>query len=193
MFEDTPGTSSSTANQQAPIEVDTEEEFHDTLNDPTFILKKDDDILLVQGYVDDIIFGATNKKLCKDFEEVMQKKFEMSAMGELAFFLGIQVDQKADGLYIYQTKYVHDILAKFKMQDCSTICTPLCTNHELGPDQDGIAVDQHLYRSMIGSLMYLTVTRPYIMFAVCLCSRFQSNPKESHIKAVKRILRYLKT
>ena len=117
-----------------------------------FILKKYDDILLVQVYVDDIIFGATNEKMCKHFEEVMQRKFEMSAMGELAFFLGIQVDQKVDGMYIHQTKYVHDILVKFKMQDCSTISTPLFVNHELGPDQDGIAVYQHLYRSMIGSL-----------------------------------------
>ena len=142
--------------------------------------------------MDDIIFGATNEEMCKDFEAVMKSKFEMSAMGELAFFLGLQVDQKEDGMFIHQSKYVKDILKKVKMDDCSSISTPICTNHNLGPDLDNESVDQHLYHSMIGSLMYLTASRPDIMFAICLCSRCQANPRESHMKAVKRIFRYLK-
>ena len=107
----------------------------------------------------------------------------MSAMGELKFFLGLQVDQKKDDIFIHQTKYVHDILTRFKMEDCSTYQTPIPVNHKLGPDNDN-DVDPTQYRAIIGSLMYLTASRPDIMFAVCLCARFQANPKESHMKVV---------
>ena len=91
-----------------------------------FIKKQGKDFLLVQVYVDDIIFGSSNVKLCKDFEGVMRQKFEMSAMGELNYFLGIQVEQKKDGMFIHQTKYVHDVLTRFKMNDCSSFDTPIC-------------------------------------------------------------------
>ena len=123
----------------------------------------------------------------------MKSKFEMSAMGELNFFLGLQVDQKKDGLFIHQTKFVHDILERFKMETNSTFSTPIPENHKLGPDTESDQdVDPTLYRAIIGSLMYLTASRPDIMFAVCLCARYQATPKESHMKTVKRILRYLK-
>ena len=96
-------------------------------------------------------------------------------------------------MFIHQTKYVHDVLTRFKMNDCSPFDTPICVNHNLGPGIDGEEdVDPTVYRAIIGSLMYLTASRPDIMFAVCLCARFQANPKESHMKAAKRILRYLK-
>ncbi|KAJ0560212.1 putative RNA-directed DNA polymerase [Helianthus annuus] len=158
-----------------------------------FIKRKKEDFLLVQVYVDDIIFGSSDESMCKEFEQVMKSKFEMSAMGELSYFLGLQVEQKADGLFIHQTKYVYDILSRFKMNDCTTANTPICENHNLGPDHESTEdVDPTQYRAMIGSLMYLTASRPDIMFAVCLCARYQANPKESHMKAVKRILRYLK-
>ena len=158
-----------------------------------FIKRKKEDFLLVQIYVDDIIFGSSDERMCHEFELVMKGKFEMSAMGELSFFLGLQVDQKKDGMFIHQTKYVYDILSRFKMEDCATFSTPICENHNLGPDNDSVEdVDPSQYRAMIGSLMYLTASRPDIMFAVCLCARYQANPKESHMKAVKRILRYLK-
>ncbi|KAI3802308.1 hypothetical protein L1987_30438 [Smallanthus sonchifolius] len=157
-----------------------------------FIKKSGGDYLLVQIYVDDIIFGSTNKGLCKDFEGVMNSKFEMSAMGELSFFLGLQVNQKEDGFFIHQSKYVKDILSRFKMADCIPYDTPIPVNHKLNSDPDGKDVDCRLYRAMIGSLMYLTASRPDIMFAVCICSRFQAKPKESHSIAVKRIVRYLK-
>jgi hypothetical protein len=117
----------------------------------------------------------------------------MSAMGELTFFLGLQVDQLDDGFFIHQTKYVADLLKRFHMEDSSAMDTPLPVNHGLSPNEpNDKAVDPTLYRSMIGSLMYLTSSRPDIMFSVCLCARFQANPKESHMKEVKRILRYLK-
>ncbi|KAI3814336.1 hypothetical protein L1987_19088 [Smallanthus sonchifolius] len=116
----------------------------------------------------------------------------MSAMGELSFFLGLQVNQKEDGFFIHQSKYVKDILSRFKMEDCTPYDTPIPVNHKLNFDPDGKDVDCRLYRAMIGSLMYLTASRPDIMFAVCICSRFQAKPKESHLIAVKRIFRYLK-
>ncbi|KAI3774102.1 hypothetical protein L1987_48645 [Smallanthus sonchifolius] len=157
-----------------------------------FIKKAGGEYLLVQIYVDDIIFGSTNEGLCKEFESIMKSKFEMSAMGELSFFLGLQVNQKEDGFFIHQSKYVKDILSRFKMEDCTPYDTPIPVNHKLNSDPDGKEVDCQLYREMIGSLMYLTASRPYIMFAVCICSRFQAKPKESRLIAVKRIFRYLK-
>ncbi|GJW26581.1 putative ribonuclease H-like domain-containing protein [Tanacetum coccineum] len=121
-----------------------------TIDKTLFIKKKKSDIMLVQVYVDDIIFGSTKKSMCIEFEDCMHKRFQMSSMGELAFFLGLQVKQQPDRTFISQDK------------------------------------------SMIGSLMYLTASRPDIMFVVCACARFQVTPKASHLNAVKRIFRYLK-
>ncbi|GJX62718.1 putative ribonuclease H-like domain-containing protein [Tanacetum coccineum] len=143
-------------------------------------------------YVDDIIFGSTNKELCTEFEKLMHDKFQMSSMGELNFFLGLQVKQREDGIFISQDKYVAEILRKFGFTDVRTASTPMDTEKPLLKDSDGDDVDVHLYRSMIGSLMYLTSSRPDIMFAVCACARFQVTPKVSHSHAVKRIFRYLK-
>ncbi|GJU83170.1 putative ribonuclease H-like domain-containing protein [Tanacetum coccineum] len=161
--------------------------------DKTLFIKRDkSDILLVQVYVDDIIFRSTRKKMCTEFEKMMHKKFQMSSMGELIFFLGLQVKQKEDGIFISQDKYVNKILNKFSFSDVKTTSTPMETHKTLFKDVDGKDVDEHLYRSMIGSLMYLTSSRPNIMFAVCACARFQVNPKISYLYAVKRIIRYLK-
>ncbi|GKD60843.1 putative ribonuclease H-like domain-containing protein [Tanacetum coccineum] len=161
--------------------------------DKTLFIRRDKgDILLVQVYVDDIIFGSTKKSLCTEFEKMMHKKFQMSSMGELTFFLGLQVKQKEDGIFISQDKYVTEILKKFSFSDVKTASTPMETHKPLLKDADGEDVDEHLYRSMIRSLMYLTSSRPDIMFAVCACARFQVNPKSLHLHAVKRIFRYLK-
>ncbi|GKA13883.1 putative ribonuclease H-like domain-containing protein [Tanacetum coccineum] len=143
-------------------------------------------------YVDDIIFGSTKRELCIAFEKLMKDKFQMSSMGELTFFLGLQVKQKDDGIFISQDKYVAEILRKFGFTDVKSASTPVDTEKPLLKDSDGDDVDVHLYRSMIGSLMYLTSSRPDIMFAVCACARFQVTPKMSHLHAVKRIFRYLK-
>ncbi|GKD47933.1 hypothetical protein Tco_1276909, partial [Tanacetum coccineum] len=113
-------------------------------------------------------------------------------MGELTFFLGLQVKQKEDGIFISQDKYVAEILKKFDFANVKTASTPIETQKPLVKDEEASDVDVHLYRSMIGSLMYLTASRPDIMFAVCACSRFQVTPKSSHLSAVKRIFRYLK-
>ncbi|GJV44100.1 putative ribonuclease H-like domain-containing protein, partial [Tanacetum coccineum] len=163
-----------------------------TIDKTLFIKKAKGDILLVQVYVDDIIFGSTEKSLCYEFKGLMNKRFQMSSMGELTFFLGLQVQQKEDGIFISQDKYVAEILKKFNFATVKTKSTPIETNKALVKDEEAEAVDVYLSRSMIGSLMYLTASRPDIMFAICACARFQVTPKTSHIYAVKRIFRYLK-
>ncbi|GKD77759.1 putative ribonuclease H-like domain-containing protein [Tanacetum coccineum] len=163
-----------------------------TIDKTLFIKKIKNDILLVQVYVDDIIFGSTKQSLSTEFEQLMHKKFQMSSIGELAFFLGLQVQQRADGIFLSQDKYVYDILQKFGYSSVKSASTPIETHKPLTKDENEAVVDVHLYRSMIGSFMYLTSSRPDIMFAVCTCSRFQVQPKASHMHAVKRIFRYLK-
>ncbi|GJY71073.1 retrovirus-related pol polyprotein from transposon TNT 1-94 [Tanacetum coccineum] len=160
--------------------------------DPTlFITKHGEDILLVQIYVDDIIFGSTNPKLSKRFEKLMHNKFEMSMMGELKFFLGIQIHQSPRGIFINQAKYAQEILKKHGMTSCDSIGTPMATKH-LDADLSGTPVDQTKYRSMVGALMYLTASRPDIVHATCYCARYQAKPTEKHLTAVKRIFWYLK-
>ncbi|GJV86676.1 putative ribonuclease H-like domain-containing protein [Tanacetum coccineum] len=220
--------------------------------DKTLFIKKDKhDIILVQVYVDDIIFGSIKKSWCDEFEALMKGRFQMSSMGELTFFLGLQVKQNANGIFISQDKYVAEILKKFDFANVKTASTPIETQKPLVKDEEASDVDVHLYRrffgtkwvyrnkkdesgvlsekkariealkmsfngritllswnykstesrldifiskdkSMISSLMYLTASRPDIMFAVCACSRFQVTPKSSHLSSVKRIFRYLK-
>ncbi|GJW93167.1 retrovirus-related pol polyprotein from transposon TNT 1-94 [Tanacetum coccineum] len=123
------------------------------------------------------------KELCNAFEKLMHEKFQMSCMGELTFFLRLQVQQKKDGIFISKDKYVVEILKKFGFIEDKTASTPMETQTPLLKDEDGEEVYVHMYRSMIGSLMYLTSLRPDIMFAVCACARYQVNPKVSHLHA----------
>ncbi|KAK6149303.1 hypothetical protein DH2020_016828 [Rehmannia glutinosa] len=157
-----------------------------------FRIQDVESILLVQIYVDDIIFGSTNKELCDKFSNLMQGKFEMSMMGEMTFFLGLQVKQLKDGTFISQTKYTRDLMKKFGMEEKSSAKIPMKTSVKMDLDADGKAIDQTRYRALIGSLLYLTASRPDITFAVGVCARFQSTPKDSHMTAAKRMLRYLK-
>ncbi|KAH9801517.1 Integrase catalytic domain-containing protein [Citrus sinensis] len=156
-----------------------------------FVKHKNQDILIVQIYVDDIIFCSTNELLCKDFSSCMSKEFEMSMMGELKYFLGLQIKQNEEGIFINQAKYVKDLLKRFGYDNGTAKSTPMSTTIKLDNDEKGKELDIKTYRGMIGSLLYLTASRPDIMFCVCLCARFQSYPKESHMLAVKRIFRYL--
>jgi hypothetical protein len=116
----------------------------------------------------------------------------MSMIGELTYFLGFQVKQMKGGNFLFQEKYTKDLLKRFNMEKYKPIKTPMPTNGHLDLDEGGNPVDQTLYRSMIGSLLYLTASRLDIMFSVCMCDQFQANPKKDHLRAVKRILRYLK-
>ncbi|GJS15564.1 putative ribonuclease H-like domain-containing protein [Tanacetum coccineum] len=148
--------------------------------DKTLFIKRDkSDLSLVQVYVNDIIFGSTKKKMCTEFEKMMHEKIQMSSMGELTFFLGLQVKQKEDGIFISQDKYVNEILNKFGFSDVKTARTPMETQKALLKDADGEDVDEHLYRSVIGSLMYLTSSRPDIMFSVCKPKLGLWYPKDS--------------
>jgi hypothetical protein len=122
----------------------------------------------------------------------MSREFEMSMMGELQFFLGLQIKQSKEGTFVHQAKYTKDIVRKFKMEDSKSMTTTMSTTTTLDADEEGEHVDQKEYRSMIGSLLYLTATRPDIQFSVCLCARFQASPRTSHRQAVKRIFRYLR-
>nr|KYP43554.1 hypothetical protein KK1_034981 [Cajanus cajan] len=148
--------------------------------------------MYVQIYVDDIVFGSNNVSLCKEFAKTMQGEFEMSMMGELTFFLGLQIKQMSDGIFIGQSKYCNELMKKFGMEGCKEVATSISNTCNLDLDEKGIVVDNSKYRGIIGSLLYLTASRPDIMFVVCLCARFQANPKESYMKCVKRILKYLK-
>jgi hypothetical protein len=121
----------------------------------------------------------------------MIHKFEMSMMGELKYFLVFQIKQLQEGTFIYQTKYIQDILKKFGMKNAKAIKTPMGTNGHLDLYIGGKYVDQKVYRSMIGSLLYLCASRPNIMLLVCMCARFHADPKKIHLRAVKRIMRYL--
>jgi hypothetical protein len=160
--------------------------------DPTLFTKTcNGDLFVCQIYVDDIILGSTNQKSCEEFSMVMMQKFEMSMMGELTYFLGFQVKQLKDDTVISQTKYTQDILKRFGMKDAKPTKTPMGTDRLLYLNKGGKSVDQKTYRSMIDSLLYLCASRPDIMLSVCMCARFQSDPKECHLVAVKRILRYL--
>jgi hypothetical protein len=112
-------------------------------------------------------------------------------MGELKFFLGFQIKQMKEGTFLCQTKYVKDMIKRFDMDDCKPIKTPMALNGHLDLNEEGKSVDQKAFRSMIGSLLYLCASRPDIMLSVCICARFQANPQECHLMAVKRIFRYL--
>ncbi|GJR62319.1 putative ribonuclease H-like domain-containing protein [Tanacetum coccineum] len=142
-----------------------------TIDKTLFIKKNKSDIMLVQEYVDDIIFGSIKKSMCTEFEDCMHKRFQMSSMGELTFFLGLQVKQQPKGIFISQDKYVADILKKFDFCSIKTATTPIESNKPLVKDENGVDVYVHVYRSMIGSLMYLTTSRLDIMFAVYACAR----------------------
>ena len=142
-----------------------------------FIKNTDTDMIIVQIYVDDIIFSATNPNLCKEFEHLMQEKFEMSMVGELSYFLGLHIRQMNEGIFINQAKYVKDFLKKYGLEGCKKISTPMATSTKLDADEASKAVDQKTYRGMISSLLYLTVRRPDIQFSVYLCARFHATPR----------------
>ncbi|GJV09857.1 retrovirus-related pol polyprotein from transposon TNT 1-94 [Tanacetum coccineum] len=165
--------------------------FKGTIDLTLFIRLFDDDILVVQVYVDDIIFGSTHPRHIQLFSDLMQSRFKMSLMGEMTFFLGLQVNQSPCGIFINQSKYMLETLKKYGMESCDPVGTPMEIKDKLDRDQHGSPVDAMKYHSMIGALMYLTSSRPDIAHATCLCARYQAKPTKKHLKEVKRIFRYL--
>nr|GEV04090.1 retrovirus-related Pol polyprotein from transposon TNT 1-94 [Tanacetum cinerariifolium] len=151
-----------------------------------------DDILVVQVYVDDIIFGSTNPRYATLFSNLMKSHFEMSMMGEMMFFLGLQVNQSPSGIFINQSNYMNEILKKYGLNRYDVIGTPMDIKDKLDLEQIGTPVNATKYHSMIGALMYLTSSRPDIVHATCICARYQAQPTEKHLKEVKRIFHYLR-
>ncbi|GKD47735.1 retrovirus-related pol polyprotein from transposon TNT 1-94 [Tanacetum coccineum] len=152
-----------------------------------FTKKKSSNLIIVQIYADDIIFDSTCQEMCDDFAKIMHDEFDMSMMGELNFFFGLQIKQMEDDIFFNQSKYIREMLKKFGLEDFKPIKTPMSSDTKLMKDKDYETVDSSKYRGMIGSLLYLTASRPDIIFSVCLCARFQEDPKTSHLEAVKRI------
>nr|GEY42165.1 hypothetical protein [Tanacetum cinerariifolium] len=150
------------------------------------------DLLLVKIYVDDIIFASTNTAMYNDFANSMTTKFKMSMMGQISFFLGLQISQSPRGIFINQSKYAFKIVKKYGMLSSDYVDTPLVEKIKLDEDLQGNPFDGTLYCGMIGSLMYLTSSRPDLTYAVCLCAWYQAKPIEKHLNGVKRIFRYLK-
>jgi hypothetical protein len=141
--------------------------------DPTLFTKRVKGYLFIcQLYVDDIIFGSPNKSFNDEFATLMTEKFEMSMMGELKFFLRFEVKQRREGTFINQAKYTQDMLKRFELEDVKPVKFPMPTKCKLDSDPNGKAVDQKVYRSMIGSLLYLCASRPDIMLSVGICARF---------------------
>ncbi|GKA58965.1 retrovirus-related pol polyprotein from transposon TNT 1-94 [Tanacetum coccineum] len=169
------------------------QEFSKGTVDPTlFIRRQGKDILLVQIYVDDIIFASTTPELCDQFSKIMCSKFKMSMMGKISFFLGLQISQSPKGIFLNQSKYALESLKKYGMESSDPVDTPMVEKSKLDEDTQGKAVDPTHYRGMVGTLMYLTASRPDLTFAVCMCARYQAKPTKKHLHVVKRIFKYLR-
>jgi hypothetical protein len=138
-----------------------------------FLLRQGRDILIMQVYVDDIVFGGSSNSLVARFADDMSREFEMSMTGELQFFLGLQIKQLKEGTFVHQAKYTMDIVRNFKMENSKAMTTPMSTTTALDADEEGEHVDQKEYRSMIGSHLFLTATRPDIQFSVVCALDFK--------------------
>ncbi|GKF04905.1 retrovirus-related pol polyprotein from transposon TNT 1-94, partial [Tanacetum coccineum] len=161
--------------------------------DPTlFTRKTGKHILLVQIYVDDIIFASTNPKSCEIFANEISSTFKMSMMGQMSFFLGLQISQNPRGIFINQSKYALEILKKYGLDSSASVDTPMVEKMKLDEDRQGKLVNPTRLCRMVGSLMYISASRPDIVFAVCMCARYLAKPTEKHLHANKRIFRYLK-
>ncbi|GKE31786.1 retrovirus-related pol polyprotein from transposon TNT 1-94 [Tanacetum coccineum] len=169
------------------------QEFSKETVDPTlFIRRQGKDILLVQIYVDDIIFASTTPELCDQFSKIMCSKFKMSMMGKILFFLRLQISQSPRGIFLNQSKYALESLKKYGMESSDPVDTPMVEKSKLDEDPQGKAVDPTHYHGMVDTLMYLTASRPDLTFVVCMCARYQAKPTKKHLHVVKRIFKYLR-
>nr|GEW94690.1 uncharacterized mitochondrial protein AtMg00810-like [Tanacetum cinerariifolium] len=189
--------SSTPVNPQVPTVIALEPavltDFSKGSVDPTlFIRKNDNDLLLVQIYVDDIIFDDPTLELCELFANLMCSKFKMLMMGKISFFLGLQISQSPRDIFINQSKYALESLKKYGFESCDPVDTPMVEKSKLDEDKEGKAVDPSHYHGMISTLLYLTASRPDLQYAICMCARYQARPTEKHVHAVKRIFRYLR-
>lgn len=170
------------------------EGFEGCPNEQTLFTKrsKEGKILIVSVYVDDLIYTGDDEDMLSSFKRSMMKAFEMTDLGKMRFFLGIEVSQQSNGIFICQKKYAVEVLKRFGMFESNEVNSPIIPGCKLNKDEHGIKIDESYYKQVVGSLMYLTATRPDMMYSVSLISRYMANPTEFHLQAAKRILRYLK-
>lgn len=169
------------------------EGFQRSQNEKTLFFKwSKEGILIINVYVDDLIYTGNDELMMSEFKESMKKVFDMTDLGKMRFFLGIEVLQCSDGIYVYQKKYTQEILRHFGMEESNSACNPIVPRYKLCKDEGGVKVNETQYKQMVGSLMYITTTRLDLMFSISLISRYMSQPTEMHTKVAKRILRYLK-
>ena len=165
--------------------------FNRSENEHTIYIKSNvNDMIIVCLYVDDLIYTSSSDLLVEEFREAMIIEFEMTSLGLLHYFLGIEVTQMNEGIFISQEKYVSNLLKKWKIGNCKPMSTPMHTNEKFSVEDIAEKVDAQFYRSLEGSLLYLTTSRPDIMHAIGLISRFMQSPSKTHLGEAKRILRY---
>lgn len=161
--------------------------------EPTLFVKTEGGkILVVSLYVDDLIYTGNDVGMCEKFKKSMKLEFDMTDLGKMKYFLGVEVQQSSKGIHLCQRKYAREILDRFGMGSCNSVKNPMVPGTKLSKEVGGADVDATLFKQMVGSLMYLTATRPDMMYVVCLISRYMAKPKEAHMLAAKRVLRYLK-
>ena len=170
------------------------ERFERCPNEHTLFTKrsKEGKILIVSVYVDDLIYTGDDEKMMSSFKFSMMRVFEMTDLGKMKFCLGIEVLQQPNGIFICQRKYALEVLKRFGILESHEVNSLIVPGSKLSKDVDGVAIDESYYKQIVGSLMYLTATRPDIMYSVSLISRYMAKPTELHLQAAKRILRYLK-
>ena len=149
-------------------------------------------ILIVSLYVDDLIFTGNDELMFLEFKNSMVREFDMTDLGKMKYFLGVEVLQGPNGIHISQRKYALEVLKKFGIEDCNLVHNPIIPSFKILKDERGVQVDETYFKQVVGSLIYLTATRPDLMFTVSLVSRYMGKPTELHLQAVKRALRYLK-
>ncbi|KAB2605263.1 hypothetical protein D8674_004980 [Pyrus ussuriensis x Pyrus communis] len=149
-------------------------------------------VLIICLYVDDLIFTGNDEVMFKDFKQSMMIEFDMTDLGKMKYFLGIEVSQRSDGIFIGQRKYAQEVLDRFRMDQCNPVNNPVVPGFKLVKDEGGVRVDSTFYKQIVGSLMYLTATRPDMTYVVSLISRYMERPTEMHLQAAKRVLRYVK-
>ncbi|CAL2257015.1 unnamed protein product [Prunus armeniaca] len=149
-------------------------------------------ILIVCLYVDDLIFTGNDESMFRKFKHSMMTEFDMTDLGKMSYFLGLEVLQRSEGIYVCQRKYAQAVPERFNMNQCNAVHNPIVPRFKMMKDEEGVAIDNTLYKRIVGSLMYLTATRPDMMYVINLISRFMERPTELHLNAAKRVLRYLK-
>ncbi|XP_071916242.1 uncharacterized mitochondrial protein AtMg00810-like [Coffea arabica] len=167
--------------------------FEKSLSEFTLYIKKvDGEIVVISLYVDDLLVTGSSKELIDKFKKEMEDVFEMTDIGMMSFFLGMEIQQKQNEVFLCQQKYAKEVLKNFNMEGCKSTATPMNQKEKFCKEDGAEKVDEEPYRSLIGCLMYLTTTRPDIMQAVSLLSRYMHCASEIHFQAAKRILRYVK-